>query len=152
MSDGHVLALYGPVVVNVYAGPMTEASFAESMAAGKARASEVPALGVLTVIEPSMPLPDAETRAQARRATEVGAAFVHAGALVLAGEGFWASAMRSAYTALRWLAPEAYPERVFASVDEAARWLLEVLRATDDPRALVAFVEGLRGRARVSAA
>lgn len=68
---------------------------------------------------------------------------IRAGATVIDGHGFWASAARSAMTAVLFVAMQSYPYRVFGRTDQAASWLLKTADMPQDASALVQAVEHL---------
>jgi hypothetical protein len=73
-------------------------------------------------------------------------------AYVVEGEGFKAAAVRSALSAMSLASRFTYPQRVTATVGEAAPWLVHrlpaPLRAGHDASAIVATVDALRAALR----
>jgi hypothetical protein len=67
-------------------------------------------------------------------------------AVVVAGTGFWTSALRSFVTGLRWLAPRSFEFRMDSTVEDVAKWLpAEHATRTGvelDRRRLVQVIEG----------
>ena len=68
-------------------------------------------------------------------------------ALVVQGEGFWASAMRGAITGVRLLVPGQFPMRICGDVAEVVEWLPELHEERTgikvEPEALRRVLEGL---------
>ncbi len=79
----------------------------------------------LTVIRAGAKLPEGDIRAEASRIVKQLAPRTQAIVVTLEGEGFWASAARSALTAIQLLAPGSRGIRVAATVADAARMLAE---------------------------
>jgi hypothetical protein len=90
--------------------------------------------GFIHVAEPGLPVPDEALRQTARRAIEARQSNKSPIALVIVGEGFGASAIRSVGTAV--FALRGAPTRLFASTDEAASWLVEKIDTRDQLHAL----------------
>jgi hypothetical protein len=100
-------------------------------------------LGAIHISEPGLPLPDDECRAWARRAMEAGPQRRTAIALVIYGDGFGASAMRSVGTAV--FALRSGPTtRIFGQVAEAAAWFVEEVECGLDPALLARTCQELR--------
>lgn len=78
------------------------------------------------------------------------ATHVRASALVFEGTGFRATTVRSVVKGMTMLARQRFSHRVFASLDEAGRWLMPSLAATGvpigEPDELVAAIAQLRAR------
>lgn len=89
----------------------------------EALAKQVGGTVVLTVARHGLALPDDGARRRAAELVRHNATFVRRSASVIEGDGFWASAARSAVTAVFVFARQPYPSRVFGLVDEAAAWL-----------------------------
>jgi hypothetical protein len=98
--------------------------------------------GAVHVVEAGLPLPDESLRQAARRAIEARQDNRSAIALVILGEGFAASAIRSVGTAI--FALRGAPTRLFASTAEAAKWMVEEMDAHEDAQALASACEALR--------
>lgn len=99
---------------------------------------------LLTMIDPSVPLPTDDARAIIVDAFKRMASRNAAAATVVRGDGFWASAVRSTLTALNLVVRPGCPQRTFAHVDEAIDWL----RTHDgsgsiDARGVVSSIESL---------
>lgn len=90
--------------------------------------------GFIHIAEPGLPVPDEALRQTARRAIEDRLRNKSPIALVIIGEGFGASAIRSVGTAV--FALRGAPTRLFATTDEAASWLVDKMQARDELPAL----------------
>jgi hypothetical protein len=99
-------------------------------------------VGSIQIAEPGLPVPDEALRETARRAMKARQENQSAIALVILGEGFGASAIRSVGTAV--FALRGAPTRLFASSDEAATWMVEKMRAYHDAQALAEACRTLR--------
>jgi hypothetical protein len=84
-------------------------------------------LGVIVVIEPTAEIPNEETRRAAAEAARSISEHLQAAAIVVLGDGFWASAMRGLITALGLMTAQRYPQRSFRYESEAVDWILQVL-------------------------
>jgi hypothetical protein len=105
---------------------------------------------MLTIVEVNAPMPDLPAReAVAGFMRDVGAS-VRASALVSEGAGFRAAAVRGVVTGLTMLARQPYPHKVFATVDDAGRWLVPLMPPGSAPRpgadALVSAIANLRAQ------
>jgi hypothetical protein len=77
------------------------------------------------LVPSGLALPDAQTRAAFLEITHKHAANTACVAVVIAGSGFWASAMRSFVTGFRMLAPRLFALRISAAVPELLPWFPE---------------------------
>jgi hypothetical protein len=75
------------------------------------------------VIKDRAPLPTAEARAGFVRIMKEHSAQLANIAIVLGGTGFWAGAMRSAITSMRFLSPRTFEMRMNANTSEVAAWM-----------------------------
>lgn len=98
--------------------------------------------GAVHIAEAGLPVPGDSLRQFARRGIEARRENRSAIALVILGEGFGASAIRSVGTAVFSL--RGAPTRLFASTAEAATWMVEEMEAYEDAKALAAACEALR--------
>ena len=78
---------------------------------------------ILTVVEKQAPTPSSEARAALSNVLRHGADAVIASAVVMEGDGFRASIVRSVATGLALVARQPFPHRVFARTEDAAEWL-----------------------------
>lgn len=123
------VATFGPILITYVRGPIDLAYLAAAKQAGRSLGAATPGgIGSLTLIPAAMPIPEGRVREQASRDTKEANAWVAAGATVLGGEGFIASAKRSVLTAMTLFAGGP-PRRVFDTSTGAIDWLGERLRA-----------------------
>jgi hypothetical protein len=104
----------------------------------------------LMVIEDGAAAPAAEVRSiLVKRAVAAGTR-LKAGAVVHEGQGFQASVVRAVVTSMGLIVRKAYPEKVFARLDESAAWIAGLMTASDPgaPSAaeIMAAVAAIRGR------
>jgi hypothetical protein len=119
----HLLATWGEVLVIVWHDRTT----LEGVQAGQrfydALAETCPSgVFLLTVVEEKAQFPEAAVRKQLAKLLASGAGRTRKSALVYEGSGFNASIVRSIVTGLTQLSSVPYPHKVFATVDEAARF------------------------------
>jgi hypothetical protein len=125
--DGLRVATFGPLCITSIRGPITTDFFREANAAGVALARRHRGkIGALDLVSSDAPMPSAELRAQAAKLTQASSERVAAGASVVVGEGFKASAVRSVLTAVTLLGSGA-PRRTFAQPGPALEWLAKQL-------------------------
>jgi hypothetical protein len=79
--------------------------------------------GVLTIAQANAPIPKADVREASGRLMRELTPHLLAGATVIEGGGFWASAVRSFLTAVYFVARQPCPTKAFGRVEEAAAWL-----------------------------
>jgi hypothetical protein len=91
------------------------------------------------------PLPEAEARAQLARLIRTHAGTLAALAVVLRGDGFWASGVRGLLTAIAMLSPRDSKLRIVASFDDVTAWLPELHLARTGVRLpAAALIDALR--------
>jgi hypothetical protein len=78
---------------------------------------------VLTIAQANAPIPSGDVREASGRLMRELTPHLLAGATVIEGGGFWASAVRSFLTAVYFVAKQPCPTKAFARIDEAAQWL-----------------------------
>ena len=78
---------------------------------------------VFTIAQANAPIPSADVREASGRLMRELTPHLLAGATVIEGGGFWASAVRSFLTAVYFVAKQPCPTKAFARVEEAAQWL-----------------------------
>lgn len=98
--------------------------------------------GAIHIAEAGLPVPEESVRQTAQRAFEGRRDQAAAIALVVLGEGFGASTIRSVGTAV--FALRGIPTRLFADTDTAAKWLVEEMQAYGDESSLSAACRTLR--------
>jgi hypothetical protein len=101
-------------------------------------------LGAIHMSEPGLPLPDEECRRWARRSIETRPDQRAVIALVIFGDGFGASAVRSVGTAI-FAMRSGPPTRIFAQATDAASWLAEEVAGKLDVAKLAGACQQLRG-------
>jgi hypothetical protein len=79
----------------------------------------------LSVVPAGVNLPDSELRKESGRVVKMLAPRTQVIVVVLEGEGFWASAARSALTGIQLLAPGSHPMKVVRSVSEGCRLMAQ---------------------------
>jgi hypothetical protein len=99
--------------------------------------------GAIHLLEAGIPLPDDECRRWARRGIEARANHNPVIAVVIFGDGFGASAVRSVCTAL-FAMRAGPPMRVFAQPTDAAGWLAEETDRRLDVAELIGACQELR--------
>jgi hypothetical protein len=82
-----------------------------------------PHTGVLTLADENVPIPGSDVRSASSRLMRELVPHLVAGATVVGGDGFWASAVRSFLTAVYVVAKQPCPTKAFASVQDASGWL-----------------------------
>lgn len=96
------------------------------------------------VVKGNIGLPDAQTRQGLVQLMREVAPYMAALAVVVGGDGFWASTMRSLITGMRVLAPRSYDMRLHGKLSDVISWLPEVharrTGVTLDPQALLAVL------------
>ena len=103
-------------------------------------------IGVVTVMEPVSVRPlNGEERAAAAAIARDFAPSTLASAYVFEGQGFIPAMSRAAVAGVLLLSRVKYPNRVFATVDDGARWLAQKLPPLDVP-ALARCIEEARAR------
>jgi hypothetical protein len=102
------------------------------------------------VILKDVPPPDPEARAKLRELTERYAGKLACNAAVVAGGGFWASAMRGLITGIHWLKGRQFKSRTCGSLEEVAAWMpaphVEVTSIWLEEAELLAALKDLRQR------
>lgn len=80
-------------------------------------------ISVAQVIPDNVGVPTEQARAMLLKLADAGAGRIACIAYVLAGDGFWASAMRSLVTNSSWVGQRSFVPRICATLQEAATWL-----------------------------
>lgn len=105
-------------------------------------------LYLLTVVEETAALPDAQARDAVARFLRSASGTVRMSAVVHEGTGFRAAAVRSVVTAISHLARLPYPHEIFATVEQAAAWLGSTqLKDVDPDHAVLALAQARRSAA-----
>jgi hypothetical protein len=82
-----------------------------------------PAVLSITIASARARVPTAEVREESSKAMIATQDSARCAAVVLSGDGFWYSAMRSALTAIDLVRPYPVPRKVFAQLRPAALWM-----------------------------
>jgi hypothetical protein len=122
-NEGLRVATFGLLCMTSVRGPITSEFVHQANAAGIALARRTGSkIGALDLVSSDVPLPDAALRSEAAKLAERSSERLAAGASVVLGEGFKASAVRSLLTAMTFLGRGA-PRRTFARPGPAIDWL-----------------------------
>ena len=136
------VGVFGPVLITYVRGSLDLEYLAAAHRIGRALAARHPGgIGSLTLVPSAVPIPEGRVREQASRNTKEADQWVAAGATVIAGEGFLASAKRSVLVAMT-IFSGGPPRRVFAEPQSANDWLAGRLGLP--PRALDPLAEWSR--------
>jgi hypothetical protein len=134
-DEQHLCCAYGNVALALTLTEPDPAYLQRASLAITQYGSQSPhALGLLTWIEAKAPPPRAETRAAIQQLFSDIAPVTRACIIIIEGEGFRASAKRSAVTLINMAARLPYPLKVTASVSDAAQLLLQMLGTAHDAR------------------
>lgn len=118
-----------------------------SIAAHRAALAARPA-GVVSIvlIDPSTKFPSDEMRRAGVAARKQTNGHVTASVTIVAGEGFWASTVRGALTAMNSLAGTSYPNKVFRDPVEGVTWAAEQAgsRSTEQVNRIARELEAMR--------
>jgi hypothetical protein len=134
--------LWKNVVIATWFRPLSMAELPQFEAGCKARCAEHPeGMSVINIMVPGgKSMPTAEARAELGRIMREYEAFSAEVAVIIPGDGFWASALRGLITALSMLAPR-YRLRIAGNFLEVAEYLPEPHRqrtgVTIDPKELL---------------
>jgi hypothetical protein len=143
----YVVARCDNVLVNIWRDTLTLESLERSQELGRRLDKEYPdGIGVMTVVPYGIPLPDARVRDAAAELMKEADRWVRARAMVLEGDGFWASTARSMYTALKIFTKTPCPQKTFGDSFEACRWISECLGAPGQADALASAIGTLEKR------
>ncbi|HZU82320.1 MAG TPA: hypothetical protein VE987_05365 [Polyangiaceae bacterium] len=88
-------------------------------------ARQYPGVFVLTVVEEHAPIPAPDVRAMMARFLLTRAPQIVLSAVVYEGTGFRAAAVRTVVTGLALVSKLPYRHKIFATVEDAARWFAE---------------------------
>jgi hypothetical protein len=142
MNDRYAWATAGRLFVTCLIAQPTVQSLEIISAAGqKHRAIHKPVVAI-TLVPLRVPLPDDAARKFSAKLMKDGSHETAASAIVLEGDGFWASAARAAVAGMYLLSGSNMAQKPFASIDDAVGWIAPMLSV--DPSALVAGLKDLR--------
>jgi len=121
----YALGHNGPVFAVIWRDQTTVAAARHLKTAFHDFAKKGQKYGLVTIIEEDAPLPESDARdAVAEFLNGISETCV-VSAVIFEGGGFRSAAVRAVVTGLTMLARQAYPHRVFGSVDEAAPWYVQ---------------------------
>ncbi len=124
-GESHRVVQWRNVLFTHWFGPVSEFGLAACERASFELASRHPqGLVVFNVIEFGLQIPSTAARKKASAVLNATAEHVRLTATVVPGEGFWASAARAAIATITLLSKARHPHKVFATTDDAARWVL----------------------------
>lgn len=83
-------------------------------------------ISVVQIICNNAPVPTDEAHRALLKLTELGTPYVGGLVFVIAGEGFWASTMRSFLTHVHWVRQRPFDRRIFSTIEEVAAWMPSV--------------------------
>jgi hypothetical protein len=119
---------YAEVIIVAVHSEMTAESLRASVTANRKLANMYPhGVASLALAHFGAKMPSSEMRAAAAQAMADTRMTTRCAAQVIAGEGFWPSAVRSVITAMEKLRPDDKPRRSFGSLAEAVPWLCNQL-------------------------
>jgi hypothetical protein len=129
-DQDHTAFTWGPILGVVWRHETTvDAARALAIDVGDF-ASELPERKglLLTVVTPHASLPSGEARQALSGILRAGADTLICSAVVMEGDGFRASAVRSVATGLAFVARQPFPHRVFSNTDSAIAWFARELK------------------------
>jgi hypothetical protein len=150
-SDGlHCIAVAGSCIIAYSKQPPDTKYFAfwHSIVSGVV-AQQPGKLSILVIIDSGSRSPDESQRRLIASATQRYAQSIERFAYVVEGRGFAAAALRSAISLISLATRTPYRQKVFATVEEAAVWLVQAAGETGpgrDARALSALVHTMRDK------
>lgn len=108
-------------------------------------------LAEITLIAPDAPLPSAGVRAAFDAAAPIVAPYYCGVAAVFEGTGFRAALVRGIVTSFQLLSRSQYPQSVFSSIDETAKWLFPYAKKVGaevaSPEEIVELLHAVRNMA-----
>ncbi|MGH7437938.1 MAG: hypothetical protein ACRENE_19840 [Polyangiaceae bacterium] len=125
-TGNYVLATWQDLVLAVWCGDTTMAGVRDGQRIFDEHAARSPSgVLLLTVVEEQAPMPDSEARAGLGRLLKNGAGRTRRSAVVYEGAGFRAATVRSVVTGITALSKPPFPHKIFATVEQAAGFLVE---------------------------
>jgi hypothetical protein len=134
LDDDHLTAVWGPIFLTVWK-KVTRPDYARSIQfAVRDLAHSVPnqRVACLTIIEEKVELPNAESRTAVANIFRFNLEHIVCSANVMEGEGFRAAAVRGVVTGITLVARQPFPNHVFSSVTQAARWIAQAFAKEGD--------------------
>ncbi|MET0592278.1 MAG: hypothetical protein ABW133_06240, partial [Polyangiaceae bacterium] len=101
-------------------------------------------VAAIVVVEPTTPLPSEPTREASVKVTRQTKGEIASQALIVLGDGFWASAIRGLMTTFAAFGSSNFPRTVTRTEMEGVRWTLENMDPSDkayEPHLLAALAE-----------
>lgn len=124
VTQDHIIMSWDRCLGLVWKGETTVAGMESYTAVYRELSLRFPSgIYLLTVVEQNAPMPSPEAREAVAVFMKQGAGRIRMSAVVHEGAGFRAAAVRSVVTGFAMLAKVPYPHRVFATVEQAAKWL-----------------------------
>ena len=145
-SERMVVGTLGNTHVTVYRGRFTMQDLHAATESHQKLQDRYDHTCIVSIAEPGTPLPDGEMRAEATRLTKVLSPKVRRAIMVLDGQGFWASAVRSATTAILMMAGNPYPIKVVKTYAAGAAFLEPDLIDVESGDALGQAMTALRSQ------
>lgn len=147
----HSLATWGPVVIDVWHGPVTPAEHRKTADACEHVAASHPQGFFISVVERDSPPPDEAARTALAKWSRDTVPKLAASAIVAAGGGFRAAMVRGVGVALTALMPHRVPFKFFGTVEEACYYIAQKLPPeAGGAAALREAVENLRAASPAS--
>lgn len=110
--------------------------------------SQADRIGVITVVEETATLPPGNVRDALAEFLKAGSGVIRASCLVHEGTGFRTAAIRTLVTGLTLLAKQPFPHKVFATVEDAASWIVPQMPHPYRADELLRAIGHLRGGER----
>jgi hypothetical protein len=124
VTDDHIIMIWDRSVCVVWKKATTLAGVEKLTSVYNEQAGRHPdGLYLLTIVEPTASLPPPEAREALAVFLRGGGGRTRLSAVVHEGNGFRAAAVRSVVTGLAMLVRLPYPHEIFATVEQAAKWL-----------------------------
>lgn len=148
VSDTMAIATLGNIHMAVYRGRFTVAELGVARDTHLAIQDAYGTSCLVSIGEPGTPLPGSEARLAASRLTKELGARVATASMILDGTGFWASAARSATTAIFMVAGNPYPIKVFPKTRSAVEFIWPSVQGVGRPDEVVQAIGELRATRR----
>ncbi len=123
-ADGFIMATWRNVAIHVWTIQATPALVAKLDELSTAFIGTHPeGISAVHIISKNAPLPDKVVREKLRQVSERHSKHVACVCHVVEGSGFWASALQSFLTGLRWLSQRSFSLHICSDIGAAAQWL-----------------------------
>jgi hypothetical protein len=131
----HRTGIWGPLFFVVWIGEVEVSTTELIQARLRAHASTLPTkrAALFTIVEETAPLPSSSGRTALSNILRNCTDDVFASAVVMEGDGFRASAVRSVATGLSIVARQPFPHRVFRKVQDGAQWICSCFEGVTRP-------------------